>query len=392
MIISHLFEYLFDIWNPKSNIHIKLFILLYLFHQNLQDVIYNTEQIIYLYPEKDLKIKDVCAISGSTKKYLGPDIIYTDYVYLKSHCGKNEKCYETEEGIFQCGEKILLQKIGDDCGINEECFTGMCSFGRCTSIPNDEDCTVENDPDNVEKVCNPGNWCYEYDVLNHLYKCVSFVGEGEYYDELNGKLCQIGLEPFVDATLFEKCTKIGTVETGIICPNELMCKSGSSIGYENEEIVNDDSKRKCFTTITDSKCEYSEEDSDYICRPIVEGLDIFTIELSLTCKNIDGVHVCPYSIGKENSFKEYISALNSIDINEVYGDEHKYHLVGYGDNDLSKAFQKYKYYDELYSMGLVNDDGSINEDKEDEWEFFWRFNNSNFINISNFFFLIFLFI
>ena len=392
MIISHLFKYLFDLWNPKSNIHIKLFILLYLFHQNLQDVIYNTEQIIYLYPEKDLKIKDVCAISGSTKKYLGPDIIYTDYVYLKSHCGKTEKCYETEEGIFQCGEKILLQKIGDDCGINEECFTGMCSFGRCTSIPNDEDCTVENDPDNVEKVCNPGNWCYEYDVLNHLYKCVSFVGEGEYYDELNGKLCQIGLEPFVDATLFEKCTKIGTVETGIICPNELMCKSGSSIGYENEEIVNDDSKRKCFTTITDSKCEYSEEDSDYICRPIVEGLDIFTIELNLTCKNIDGVHVCPYSIGKENSFKEYISALNSIDINEVYGDEHKYHLVGYGDNDLSKAFQKYKYYDELYSMGLVNDDGSINEDKEDEWEFFWRFNNSNFINISNFFFLIFLFI
>ena len=392
MMISHLFKCLFDVWNPKSNIHIKLFILLYLFHQNLQDVIYNTEQIIYLYPEKDLKIKDVCAISGSTKKYLGPDIIYTDYVYLKSHCGKNEKCYETEEGIFQCGEKILLQKIGDDCGINEECFTGMCSFGRCTSIPNDEDCTVENDPDNVEKVCNPGNWCYEYDVLNHLYKCVSFVGEGEYYDKLNGKLCQIGLEPFVDATLFEKCTKIGTVETGIICPNELMCKSGSSIGYENEEIVNDDSKRKCFTTITDSKCEYSEEDSDYICRPIVEGLDIFTIELNLTCKNIDGVHVCPYSIGKENSFKEYISALNSIDINEVYGDEHKYHLVGYGDNDLSKAFQKYKYYEELYSMGLVNDDGSINEDKEDEWEFFWRFNNSNFINISNFFFLIFLFI
>ena len=59
------------------------------------------------------------------------DIIYTDYVYLKSHCGKTEKCYETEEGIFQCGEKILLQKIGDDCGINEECFTGLCiHFGR----------------------------------------------------------------------------------------------------------------------------------------------------------------------------------------------------------------------------------------------------------------------
>ena len=390
MIISHLLKYLFDIWNPKSNIHIKLFILLYLFHRNLQDVIYNTEQIIYLYPEKDLKIKDVCAISGSTKKYLGPDIIYTDYVYLKSHCGKTEKCYETEEGIFQCGEKILLQKIGDECGINEECFTGMCSFGRCTSIPNDEDCTVENDPDNNEKVCNPGNWCYEYDVLNHLYKCVSFVGEGEYYDELNGKLCQIGLVPFVDGTMFEKCTKIGTQENGVICPNELMCKSGSSIGYENEEIVDDDSKRKCFSIITDSKCQYSEEANDYICSPIVEGLDRFTIQLPLTCRNIDGVYVCPYSKGKENSFREYISNLNSMDINEVYGDEHKYHLIGYGDNDLSKAYQKYKYFDELYSMGMVNDDGSINEDKEDEWEFFWRFNNSNFINISIFFFLIFL--
>ena len=33
-------------------------------------------------------------------------------------------------------------------------------------------------------------------------------------------------------------------------------------------------------------------------------------------------------------------------------------------------------------MGILNDDGSINENKEDEWEFFWRFNHSKYINNS----------
>ena len=39
-------------------------------------------------------------------------------------------------------------------------------------------------------------------------------------------------------------------------------------------------------------------------------------------------------------------------------------------------------------MGFLNEDGSINENKEDEWEFFWRFNCSNFINISIFLYII----
>ena len=38
-------------------------------------------------------------------------------------------------------------------------------------------------------------------------------------------------------------------------------------------------------------------------------------------------------------------------------------------------------------MGILNDDGNINENKEDEWEFYWRFNDSSYINF-NFLFLI----
>ena len=393
MIFSQYFNYNLKIWKVNQYMYLRFFIILYLFNLNLQSIIYNTQQIIYLYPEKKLKIKDVCAISGSIKKYLGPDIIYYDYLYLKSHCKKKEKCYETEEGIFQCGEKILLQKIGDDCGINEECFTGLCSFGKCSSISNDDDCTVENIPDNPEKVCNPGHWCFEADPLNHLYKCVSYIGEGEYYDELNGKLCRFGLEPFVDETLFQKCTKIGSQEDGTPSPNPIMCKSGFSVGYENDQFIEDDnSKFKCFSVATDSpKCEYLEDENvigDYYCTPIVDGLALSTEPYTKKCNNINGIYVCPITKGKENSFKEYISILNSIDVNGVYGDEHKYHLIGYGDNDLSKAYQKYIHYDELYAMGFLNDDGSINENKEDEWEFFWRFNCSNFINISIFLYII----
>ena len=346
-----------------------------------QSYIYYTNRI-YLYPERDLGIDDICALSGKTIRELGPDIIYTDYLYLNTHCGKTEKCYETEEGIFQCGEKILLQKIGDDCGINEECFTGLCNYGKCSSISNDDDCTVENVADNPEKVCNPGHWCYEYDVLNHLYKCVPYIGEGEYYDELNGKLCGIGTKPFVDETYFEKCTKIGSQDDGVNSPDPIMCKSGFSLGYENDQIVSDTSQIKCFSVKEDSKCEYSAVDDNYYCKPIVEGLDVFTVELEIQCYAFNNVHVCPYSKGKENSFRQYISKLNSIDINEVYGDEHKYHLIGYGDNDLSQAYLKYLYYDDLYAMGILDDNGNVNDNKEDEWEFFWRFNHSKYINNS----------
>ena len=376
----------YPIWKFQEYLRIKFFVLIYLFNQYFQAYIYKTERI-FLYPEKKLKIKDVCALSGQTIRELGSDKIYTDYLYLKNHCDKTEKCYKTEEGIFQCGEKILLQKIGDDCAINEECFTGLCSFGRCFSIGNDDDCTVDNVPDNPEKVCNPGHWCYEYDVLNHLYKCIPYIGEGEYYDELNGKKCRLGLKPFVDSnTYFEKCTKIGSVEIGENSPDPEMCKSGFSIGYENDEIViGDSSKIKCFSINTDSKCEQNideEGNIKYLCKPIVEGLDVYTVELEIECDNINDVYVCPYSKGKEKSFKEYISALNSIDINEVYADEHKYHLIGYGDNDLSKAYLKYRDYNYLYAMGIIDDDGNIRKSKEDEWEFYWRFNNSNDNNIS----------
>ena len=369
------------IWKFSIIRQIQFFIFINLLNLYFQSYIYYTNRI-YLYPERDLGIDDICALSGKTIRELGPDIIYTDYLYLSTHCGKTEKCYETEEGIFQCGEKILLQKIGDDCGINEECFTGLCNYGKCSSISNDDDCTVENVADNPEKVCNPGHWCYEYDVLNHLYKCVPYIGEGEYYDELNGKLCGIGTKPFVDETYFEKCTKIGSKDDGVNSPDPIMCKSGFSLGYENDQIVSDTSQIKCFSVKEDSKCEYSAVDDNYYCKPIVEGLDVFTVELEIQCYAFNNVHVCPYSKGKENSFRQYISKLNSIDINEVYGDEHKYHLIGYGDNDLSQAYLKYLYYDDLYAMGILDDNGNVNDNKEDEWEFFWRFNHSKYINNS----------
>ena len=393
MIISQDKIYNFDIWKFQFNKPIQILVFIYLFALYFQYNIIPYTKTIYLYPENELEIDDVCALSGKTMRILDQDLIETPYLYLSEHCGKSEKCYETEEGIFQCGEKILLQKIGDDCGINEECFTGLCNYGKCSSISNDGDCTVENDPDNPEKVCNPGHWCYEYDILNHLYKCVPYIGEGEYYDELNGKLCGIGTRPFADATLFEKCTKIGSQEEGVSSPDPIMCKSGFSVGYENDITITDDtSKFKCFSVKDDAKCEYSSADSKYYCKPIVEGLDLLTVQLEVECYEFNNIHVCPYSKGKQNSFKQYISKLNSININDVYGDEHKYHLIGYGDNDLSQAYLKYLYYDDLYAMGILDDNGNVRDSKEDEWEFFWRFNYSKYINFSCFFLILLIFL
>ena len=371
---------------------ISLFISLYRLYI-LQTVIYNSERIS-IYPEDPLVMENICAISGKTKKILGSTTIHNNYLYLKRHCAEDEKCYETETGIYQCGKKIQFQKIGEDCGANEECYTGLCFYGKCGSIGNDEDCTVENDPSNPEKVCNPGHWCYEHDSLNHQYKCVPYIGEGEIYDQIDGKLCKIGMAPHEDATYFEKCRKYGSLVIGDISPNPILCETGYSVGYDpdTEQIVNDDTKTKCFSVVTDSPCEYDSDEGDYFCKPIVEGLDLFVAELKIQCTAINSVYICPYTKGKENSFKDYISRLNSINIDDVYGDENKYHKLGYGDNKLSQSYQKYKYYDYLYSMGYLNDNGDINSDKKDEWEFFWRFNNSFFVNIKYFFYLFILII
>ena len=138
MIISQNKIYNFDIWKFQFNMSIQICILIYLLDQYFQYNKIDYTNRIYLYPENELEIDNVCALSGKTIRELGEDLIYTEHLYLSEHCGKSEKCYETEEGIFQCGEKILLQKIGDDCGINEECFTGLCNYGKCSSISNDD--------------------------------------------------------------------------------------------------------------------------------------------------------------------------------------------------------------------------------------------------------------
>ena len=103
MIFSQYFNYNYRKIFRKNEV-------LYLFNLNLQSIIYNTQQIIYLYPEKKLKIKDVCAISGSIKKYLGPDIIYYDYLYLKSHCKKMKNVMKPKKEFFNVVKKYFFKK------------------------------------------------------------------------------------------------------------------------------------------------------------------------------------------------------------------------------------------------------------------------------------------
>ena len=117
-------------------------------------------------------------------------------------------------------------------------------------------------------------------------------------------------------------------------------------------------------------------------------MDKFVVEIKVPCKEIDGFYVCPYTKGKEKCFKEYISIFNSINIDEVYGNEDKFHSLGYGNNKLSQAYQKYNNYDELYTMGILNENGDVNSNREDEWEFYWRFQNSFLINLSYLFYLL----
>ena len=331
---------------------------------------------IYLYPDDKIKMKNVCAISGTQKKVRGSTTTISTYLYLKEKCGKKEKCVETQTGYYQCIKKTFLRKIGESCGINEECYTGLCYNTECSSIQNDEDCTAEYDSSNPEKVCNPGNWCYEYDSLNHYYKCVNYLNENEEYDSSDGKICRFGLAPLRDVYGKVVCQKYGTIEDGKECNNEgKLCVSGFC---ENDPDTN---LKKCFSVTEDSDCEFDSGLGDYYCKPIVNGLKSNEVyRVTVKCDNTyNNVYVCPYTIGKMNVFKEFANKLSGINFDKVYKDEKKFHSFGLGNNDLSKAYQKYYYFDYLYAINILNYNGGINKKKE--WEFFWKMNNTKYVGV-----------
>ena len=162
------------------------------------------------------------------------------------------------------------------------------------------------------------------------------------YDQIDGKICKIGMAPFPDASLFDKCTKYGSLKDGPNSPNAILCESGFSIGYDSEidELDNDIDKIKCFSMVTDSPCKYDNDEDDYFCKLIVDGLNIYVVEIKIQCVNTNSHYLCPYTKGKEKIFRDYISILNSFNLDEVYEDEDKYHKLGYEDNELSQALQK----------------------------------------------------
>ena len=337
-----------------------------------------------------MKIKNVCALSGQIQKIRPTYSATYNYLYLKSSCSKDEKCYETEPGIYQCGKHITPHNRGEECSFNEECYSGICDMGKCYSLNSEQDCNEFNDPSNPEKACDPGYWCYQYDPINLLSKCVPYLNEGEVYNEDEGKICRKGLAPRLDETLEVRCSQIGFLQNGDISPNPIFCESGYSIGYENEEIIyGDDSKIYCFSIDREAPCEYDTSDGQYYCKPIVKGLDISVVEIKIQCNNINHVNICPYTIGKENSFKNYVNELKNLNFEEIYQDEDKYHKVGFGNNEYSQAYQKYIHYDFLYSMGILDDNGDVKKEKKNEWEYFWKMNFCTYLKFSHFFFLLF---
>lgn len=361
-----------------------LSILINFFHSsNLEN-----EWFIYLYPYKKIKMKNVCAILEKKKYIAGSVTITQGYLYIKNKCGKNEKCVETEEGYFQCARKLKQRKIGENCGINEECYSGQCYNGKCGTIENDMDCTELYDINNPEMPCNPGYWCYKYDSINTLYKCVKYLEEGEDYDISQGKICRVGLSPMNDNNNVKKCFTNGMLDDGKITENSNLCKSG----YSAEDFTKDQNLR-CFSVIKDSSCGIIEGDGESYCSPEVNGLlesEIITLKTKCTNKYNDK-YLCPFTISKSFLFQNYTSKLNSMNFQKIYSDEYKFHGgLGFGDNKLSQAYLKYYDYDYLRSFGILNEDGSLNKDKKDIWEFYWKRNNSNYIyfNLINIFILL----
>ena len=326
----------------------------------------------------DIKIEKLCAIEGSLTEEDEETLLQrtTNYLYIKDICGKSESCKKMEDSkLYQCFPKIKKLKLGYECSVNEECYSGLCTMNICQGIDFEGDCS------DYPNGCKPGmycayiestdtNICYEYAKLNEL---CGEIGLGYKVECLPGLLCQIR----DDNSGTKVCKKWGTFDLNKEVTDERLCKSGMAM-YDSEV----DDKLKCIAVEEDGECD----DETHYCNPQVVGIGVnpdATNELSLECiEGLDKAYVCPLGNAKTKIFENYINEYNKIFDGEEL-QKSQYFKNGYfNDKKLTELYIKYTQYEYLNAYELIDFEGNLNGLYSCEYDFIWKFLSSNSIKFN----------
>lgn len=278
-------------------------------------------------------------------------------------CGKGEQCSFYEN---VCVENFEKRKIGKSCNYNEDCVTGLCVSNKCTTVKEGEKCK--------ESECERGLICLSQSSDNK--KCIKLVKEGEKIDESKPK-CMYGLGKDKE----NKCVKYGTVddntEIAFNSPKEI-CKSGfAHINYDENYIPK---KKICDSIKTEPVCGENglktkgkwndNNDIEYDCTSSEDytGAKIYYSET--------------YSNLKSKLFTDFLEDYKDLDLDKLNTNE-KY--TSWLDGMKEKTREKwllYQYANKLRAAGIIDSDGKVIKDKKCEYEFLYKYMDSNYIKLN----------
>ena len=338
-----------------------------------------TEPFIYKCLKDDLQIEKICAIEGSASVEDEDTLVMTpiNYLYIKDSCDSDERCKEMDDlKIYQCFPKLVKLKIGEQCSVNEECYTGFCSMSICQGVDFEADCSE------YPNGCKPGMYCANNDILNTKI-CVEYAKMNEicgysstlgYNIEcLPGLICQYR----DDGSGTTVCKKWGTFDLNKIVTDERLCKSGMALLD-----IDVDNELKCISVDEEGECD---EDT-HKCNPLIVGIGAnpdASNELIIDCVGgLNSIYTCPLSNTKTEIFRKYIEEYN----NKYDGEElqkSQFFIEGYfNDKTLTELYIKYKNFEYLKAYELIDFEGNENGLYSCEYGFMWAFLSSNIIKLN----------
>ena len=315
---------------------------------NIFGIIYTSEWEFPYYKclDDSLETKGICGI----KKNLNGK----DFLYISKTCRRNQLCSQigSDSGTstYKCQKSYKKRHEGKKCKIGADCLSGICdkkckrsSDGKCASNSNyacekgkkfckDGSCT---------DFINIGNPCNSSDVCEPMNGCN--------YGDGNGI-----------------CTKYGSLSDGDQAYDGIFCNSG----------IIDPITNKCISVEKDSECK--ESNGKYECTPTVNGTN--TSQTTVECELYNKNPICSISRLKSSFFSDYIKKYNSMNTGKILKKK-KFSLSQengfyFYNNNLMKKYFKYRYFEKLRSIGVMNEEGKI--EKDCEFDYYLKdFRNTN---------------
>ena len=308
---------------------------------SLFGIIYTWEFKHYKCMDDSLESKNICGFERNNT------------VYIAKTCRGNQLCSKLESdssSLYKCQKMNKKKHQGSKCIANGDCLSGKCDK-KCKT--NTNSCTNNYGCDKNKGYCNGG-------------KCIEFVKAKKECTEKDVCEAKHGCN-IEDGNTEGVCTQYGSLDDGEKAGKGIFCKSG--IEYDGI----------CVSVEEDKECNITTNK----CQPkISNGEEEFYVnnEGGIDCEVYKKNYICPVSKLKQSFFKDYIKKYNKMKTDKILKKK-KFRLSNengfyFYNKKLMKKYFKYRYFEELRKIGVMNEEGKIEKDCEFDY-YIKEFANTN---------------